>query len=101
MSGMLRAQFNATGQITMLEIAATDHTELVPRSNLENNATASPEVKQSPNMNRKQGKGGAQQGKGKATTVLLKEIQQLAPIPPPSTNAFGITNKVLSFFEVW
>ena len=100
MFGMLRAQFTPTGQMTLLEITATEHSEMIPREKLLRTAADSPEMKQSPTMSKNQGKGSRAQGKGKAAAAPRKDGPSLAPIPPNAVNYFGITNKVLGFFEV-
>ena len=100
MFGMLRAQFTPAGQMTLLEITATEHSEMIPREKLLRTAADSPEMKQSPTMSKNQGKGGRAQGKGKAATAPRKDGPSLVPIPPKAVNYFGITNKVQNFFEV-
>lgn len=101
MTGAVRAQFSPTGQIMMLEINATDHTEMIPRKALVDAASESPEMKLSPSLNKSQAKRGNQQGKQKQPAAPPpREGLSLAPVPKSSVNFYGITNKVQTFCEV-
>lgn len=85
----------------MLEITATDHIEMIPLKNLADTASESPEMKQSPALNKNQTKRGNQQGKQKQPAAPPpREHPPFAPVPKSCVNYYGISNKVLWFFEV-
>ena len=101
MTGSVKAHFDSAGQITLLDVSATDHSELIPRKALVDAASESPKIKQSPLMNKSQGKRGNQQGKQKQPAAPPpKDALPLAPVPKSIANFYGITNKVQTFCEV-
>ena len=82
----------------ILEIVITEHTEYIPRRSLENTRVESPELKQSPTMNKTQSKRAQQQQKQQAAASKNQPPQ--APIPRSAVNDNGTTDPVWQFLEI-
>ena len=97
-TGNLRAQFNQSGKIEIMECSVFEHTEYVPRSKIQA-APDSPEQKPSPNMSKNAGKRGAQQRLNKQLQLSQDPLALTCP-PRSPINRWGVTNAVLNLLEV-
>lgn len=95
-SGRLSAQFNAQGQIDILDLTTSEHNEYVPRTKLIQSAQGSPEMKQSPNTS-KNAKRAAQQ-RQKQQLQIPQEPQ--TPVPESLVGEMGTTAAVARMLEV-
>ncbi|EAW14140.1 LIM domain-binding protein [Aspergillus clavatus NRRL 1] len=87
-NGTLRAHFDHNNKIEMLDIVVMNHTEFLPRSQLQ--ALEIFEQKQSPKVSKNMGKRGQQ-----------KQAPQITPsLPESMVTANGVPTAVMSFLEV-
>ena len=98
MTGRLSAQFDAQGKIDVLDLATSEHNELVPRIKLIQSAQGSPEMKQSPNAS-KNAKRSAQQRQKQQLQVPHDQPPQ-ASIPDSMVGDYGTTGAVMRLLEV-
>lgn len=92
--GTLRAQFDQQGKLDVLDIAALEHNEYIPRAGLVQTAAESPEIKQSPNMSKAAGK------RRKAQQQPPDDQPPQIPIPKSAVTDMGVTNAIQQFLEV-
>lgn len=98
--GHLRAQFDQTGRIDLLDLVTNEHSEYVPRQGLLQAAAESPDNKQSPNASKAAGKRGSQQRQKQQTQPIQDQNPLVAPVPGSMVNDSGTTKPVWQFLEV-
>lgn len=92
-SGNLRAQFDQSGKIDVLDLITSEHNEYIPRAQLLA-PVESPDPKQSPKTSKTVGKQRSQQ----------KHQQPQPPqitLPVSIVNSYGVTQEVMRFLEVY
>lgn len=97
--GQLRAQFDQSGKIDLLDLVTNEHSEYVPRTNLLQTAAASPDIKQSPSQSKAAGKRGSQQRQKQQVQAAQDQTPQVT-IPDSMVNDSGTTQAVLHFLEI-
>lgn len=95
----MRAQFDQSGKIDLLDLVTNEHSEYVPRTNLLQTAAASPDIKQSPSQSKAAGKRGSQQRQKQQVQAAQDQTPQVT-IPDTMVNDSGTTQAVLQFLEV-
>lgn len=95
--GSLKAQFDASQRLDVLDWVTTEHNEYIPRAQLLQAAAESPELKQSPTMSKATSKRAQQRQKQQ---LAEKDQPPQAPIPKSIVNEWGTTPAVSQFLEV-
>lgn len=99
MNGSIRAQFDMSLTLDLLEWITTDHREYVPLEQLRNSAVQSPEIKYSPSMSKSSGRK-AQQQRQKELQAAKDQQSMQAPIPNSIISEWGLTPAVMELLEV-
>ena len=99
-TGTLRAQFDTSSKIDLLEMTTTEHVEYLPRSQLVQAAAEASDIKQSPNASKSQGKRGSQQRQQKQPSQTSQDQIPQVPIPESIVTEYGTTKEIFQFLEV-
>ena len=98
MNGNLRAKFDASHALELLEWVTTQFSEFIPLDQLQKSIAQSPEVKQSPTMSKATGKR-AQQQRQKEQEAAKNQPPQV-PLPTSLVSDVGLTPAVMQCLEV-